>query len=203
MDTPTTINHRLEHAVPIADLVLHPQNPREGDIGAIHGSLEANGFYGVIVVQESTSRVLVGNHRLQAARAAGMDTVPVAYVDVDDEAALRILLADNRTAELATNNEAGLAKLLQDLATTSLGLDGTGYDGGDLDDLLVQLERTSPLDDNGGGLAPGVIIKYEIVFDTEAQQQSFYDHIRRLKKAYPDEPTVAARVLAALDAEQG
>ena len=204
MDTPSSINHRLDPAVPIADLTLHPKNPREGDIGAIHGSLEANGFYGVIVVQESTGYVLVGNHRLQAARAAGMDTVPVAFVDVDDELALRILLADNRTAELATNNDAGLAKILQDLQQTGDALDGTGYDSDDLDQLLHDLERTSPLSDDAGsaGLPTGVVIKYEIVFDTEAQQQRFYDWIRGLKRTYPDEPTVAARIVRSID-EQG
>jgi len=58
---------------------------------------------------------------------------------VDDEAALRILLADNRTARLGSDNEAALAELLTELAGTERGLAGTGFDGDDLDTLLNDL----------------------------------------------------------------
>ena len=122
---------------PVDDLTLHPANPREGDIGAIVTSIERNGWYGTIVAQASTRHVLAGNHRLQAARQLGIDEVPVWWVDCDDETALRILLADNRTSDLATNNDGLLTELLAGIAAQSVDdLLGTGYDGDDLDDLL-------------------------------------------------------------------
>lgn len=117
----------------------HPRNPRQGDIGAIHASIEANGFYGAIVAQRSTGFILAGNHRWQAARHAGATEVPVVWVDVDDDHALRILLADNRTNDLASYDDSALADLLRDILESTGSLDGTGYDGDALDDLLKDL----------------------------------------------------------------
>ena len=123
----------------IKDLSLHPENPREGDIGAIATSIEQNGWYGTVVAQKSTGHVLAGNHRLQAAQQLGMKEVPVYWVDVDDTTAKKILLADNRTNDLASYNDDVLSELLTDLASTD-DLLGTGFDGDDLDDLFSEVE---------------------------------------------------------------
>ncbi len=125
--------------VPLADLVPHPRNPRQGDVGAIHESIARNGFYGALVVQRSTGHILAGNHRYMAAKQAGATELPVTYVDVDDDTALRILLADNRTSDLATNDPAVLSDLLKDILATQGSLEGTGYDGDALDELLADL----------------------------------------------------------------
>jgi SAM-dependent methyltransferase len=53
--------------VPVDSLETHPRNVNQGDIGAIYESIGANGFYGAIVAQKSTGRILAGNHRYQAA----------------------------------------------------------------------------------------------------------------------------------------
>jgi hypothetical protein len=53
--------------VPVDSLETHPRNVNQGDIGAIYESIGANGFYGAIVAQKSTGRILAGNHRNQAA----------------------------------------------------------------------------------------------------------------------------------------
>ena len=67
-----------------------------------------------------------------------MTEVPVYWVDVDDATARRILLADNRTNDLATYDDAVLAELLTALAEDD-DLLGSGYDGDDLDDLLADI----------------------------------------------------------------
>lgn len=137
---PDIINISTEQ-VSTATLRAHPANPRQGDVGAVVESIKQNGFFGTLVVQRSTMHVLAGNHRLKAALALEMDAVPVCFVDVSDEAAMRILLADNRTSDLATYDEDALAQLLTHLASTDAGLTGTGYDGDALDDLLTDLAR--------------------------------------------------------------
>ena len=124
--------------VPVSDLVIHPDNPRQGDVGAIVTSIENNGWDGTIVAQRSTRRVLAGNHRLQAAHGAGIEQVPVYWVDVDDTEAKRILLADNRTSDLASWDDNILAGLLESLAQQDELL-GSGYDGDDVDELLADL----------------------------------------------------------------
>jgi len=127
--------------IPIDALRLHPRNPRQGDIGAIHESIKNNGFYGSIIAQRSTGYILAGNHRWKAAQQDGATEIPVTWIDVDDDHALRILLADNRTNDLASYNDEALAELLKDIHENSGTLLGTGYDGDDLDELLDDLGR--------------------------------------------------------------
>jgi hypothetical protein len=109
---------------PIDSVRLHPRNPRIGDIAKITDSIKANGFFGYIVAQESTSYCLIGNHRLQAAIQLGLTEIPTVWVDVDDAEALRILLDDNRTSDLGTYDEQKLTALLESLPS----LDGTLFD---------------------------------------------------------------------------
>jgi ParB-like chromosome segregation protein Spo0J len=132
---------------PIDAIKPHPRNPRQGDIGAIHTSIQTNGFYGTIIAQKSTGYILAGNHRWQAARQDNATEIPVTWLDVDDDHALRILLADNRTNDIATYNDNMLSELLQDLHTATGTLDGTGYTEDDLDDLLSLLNGPPDLDD--------------------------------------------------------
>ena len=131
-------------STPIADLTLHPDNPRHGDIGAIMQSIEQNGFVGVLVAQCSTGHVITGNHRMQAAANLGFTKLKVEWKDCSDEEALRLLLADNRTSDLATNDDVVVADLLMALAESEAGFDGTGYDGDDLDDIIASLEYDLP-----------------------------------------------------------
>lgn len=118
----------------------HPANPRRGDVNAVRASMEAHGFYGAVVVQRATGHILAGNHRYYAAVEAGMDAIPAFFLDVDDEQAMRILLADNRTSDLGTYDFDALAQLLDHLASTDQGLDGLGYDERMLNALAASVE---------------------------------------------------------------
>ncbi|MGZ3423126.1 MAG: DNA methyltransferase [Polyangiales bacterium] len=122
----------------------HPKNPRRGDLDAIVESIRKNGFYGACVVQRSTGHILAGNHRFLAAKKAGLTEVPVLFVDVDDRAAEKILLADNRTSDLATYDDEALAALLKEIATAG-ELEGTGFAQADVDALL---EEIGPVDES-------------------------------------------------------
>lgn len=153
MATPNFVDQKLRR-MKVSELTMHPSNPRQGDVGAIHTSIDRNGFYGALIVQKNTGLVLAGNHRLLAAMQAGATSVPVLEVDVDDATATRILLADNRTNDLATYDNELLADMLQALAAAD-DLLGTGYDGDDLDQLLADLNREpdeEPAVDRGAGL---------------------------------------------------
>ena len=110
--------------VAVGKLKEHPQNPRIGDVAVIDESIEANGWYGAVVAQKSTGYILAGNHRFRVAKARGAKEVPVIWRDVDDEAALRILLVDNKAADSGTYDEELLGELLSGLSS----LDGTGFD---------------------------------------------------------------------------
>lgn len=123
--------------VPVGDLAHHPENYRQGDVGAITESLDRWDWYAPVVVQRSTGHVCVGNHRLDAAIARGDSHVPTVLRDLSDAEARALLAADNRSSDLAVNDEDALARLLAGIAENDpADLLGTGYDGDDVDDLL-------------------------------------------------------------------
>lgn len=121
----------------------HPRNVRQGDVGAIVQSLKAHGQYRPIVVQRSTGYILAGNHTWRAAKQLKITHIHVVYVDVDNDEAIRILLVDNRTNDLASYDDHELAHLLEALTLTPDKLDGTGYTPDDLDSLLALLNTES------------------------------------------------------------
>ena len=106
-------------------------NPRRGNVPAIKESLTENGQFLPIIVRKETGEILAGNHTYRAAKELGWETIQVVFADVDAETGQRILLADNRTADLAVNDDEALSKLLQELET----LEGTGYNLDDVQEL--------------------------------------------------------------------
>lgn len=169
---PERVRNAAYEMVPVGVLKQHERNPNRGDVLVIAESIEENGFYGAVVAQRSTGKVLAGNHRLQAARSAGLAEVPVIWLDVDDREALRILLADNQLAKLATYDDAVLVEVLRDLEHTGSSLRGTGYEDVDLQRLAEELaeeeEKEAPApkekDDDGDSAVLehwGVIVQVE------------------------------------------
>lgn len=122
--------------VSVDEIDPHPENANQGDLDAIKESIRVNGYYAPILVQSSTGYILAGNHRYRAARALGHTEVPVVYIDVEDEAAKRIMVADNRTTRLGHDDDALLAALLEEIGESETGLLGTGFSHADLQTLL-------------------------------------------------------------------
>lgn len=105
----------------------HPENPSSGDEDEIVTSIEVNGMYRPIYVQESTGYILAGNTTYAACMSLRALRIPVVWLDVDDEQALRILLGDNELARLAIVDRALLSPLVARLLETEMRLLGTGY----------------------------------------------------------------------------
>ena len=184
--------------VSIETLIEYPGNPRKGDIDKIAESLEVNGQYKPIVVQKNTNYVLVGNHTLKAIIKLGWKSVDIVELDVDDIAAKKIVLADNRTSDGSVYDYTALNNLLTSLPD----LKGTGYSLTNLDELLSNVNAYSVdlgLEDMGSRGLGNPIIHYDIVFDNEEQQNKFYQLIKYLKIKYPDTNTVAERLITWID----
>lgn len=188
------MQHNLEAAlVPVDSLTPYHKNPRQGDVGRIAESLRVNGQYRPLVVNVGThtgraEEVLAGNHTLAGAKLEGLEQVWAVHVDVDDEAAARIVAADNRTADLGTYDDRLLAELLGDLED----LAGTGYDETDLDELLDKLDP-EPTDRPDLGEP---VVSFTIVFDDEGQQDEWFAYQRWLRDRYPNLATQAERLIA-------
>ncbi len=86
--------------------------------------------------------MLAGNHVLRAARDLGFSEIAATFVDLSEEEALKLVLVDNRTSDLAGYDDELLIELLSGLGDLS----GTGFDEAALDDLL---DEVPPL--RGGG----------------------------------------------------
>lgn len=146
--------------LPTSDLNLFHKNPRIGNIATIAESLRTNGQYRPIVVNKGThtgrpNEVLAGNHTLKAYRLNATNnpaetqwhTIDCWIIDVTEEEATRIVLADNRTTDIGTYNNDTLLDLLSDL---DHNFEGTGYTDDYIQRLLgdfdpPELEQPEPL----------------------------------------------------------
>jgi molybdopterin-guanine dinucleotide biosynthesis protein len=69
--------------------------------------------------------------------------VPVFWVECDEDRALAILIADNRTSDIGQWDELALTDILQDLAKVDMLIE-TGYDHEDLQKLMMSDEQGEP-----------------------------------------------------------
>jgi DNA modification methylase len=143
---PQVIPQRYEEHVPLDRLTPHPANPNQGDLGLLSELIEANGFAGAVLVQASTGIIIDGEHRYRAALEEGMTGLPVLWLDVTNDERDRLLASLNESTRRGRNDEAKLIALLTGLAQTPRGLEGTAYDGDDLDAMIAALQG-----DQGGG----------------------------------------------------
>lgn len=165
-------NQRYE-LVEVGRLKEHPQNPRRGNEQAIDESIEKNSWYGACVVQKSTQFILAGNHRYRVAKKRRAPYVPCLILDVDDQTAMRILLGDNRIADLGGYDEETLAACLDGLET----LEGTGWGLPALEDLedpeVPEPEQDDEVPDDVYQPSYGVIV----VCEDEADQERIYEKL--------------------------
>lgn len=158
---------------PVDQPKLWPGNPRRGDLPLIRESIEENGFYQPIIVQQSTGYVIAGNHRLICAREMRMPEVPVVVVDVDEDRARRMVLADNRTGDKGTYNTDELVDLLGLFDIDDLA--GTGYTS---DDVRAILDPPLDLDDPSTDEQMGDL-EFRVVVDVrdETQQRELIEKL--------------------------
>jgi hypothetical protein len=204
--------------VPVAELTLYPGNPRKGNLALISDSLTVYGQVQPLVVQKSTGYVVIGNHRLMAARELGWTHVDVNYVDIDDETARKLLLIDNRTSDTGSYDEDLLAELL---ASLSEDLEYTGYTPDDLDDLLAamnQMPVLPPLEtgasyaespdehrervERGEGAQPLIAfgIRDFMVKCTQDEYSEIHELLRTLRKAHGEDLVMSELLLTVLRA---
>jgi hypothetical protein len=127
----------------LAELVPHPDNPNRGEVADIAESIEAIGFFGVVVVQKSTQRILIGEHRWRAAQDAGLVELPVVETDCNDDVAMKIMLADNYFARLAVWDEDALIAVLTAMNEGG-GTEGSGFTADDLAALVARQAEGLP-----------------------------------------------------------
>jgi hypothetical protein len=125
------------------DLVLDPNNARqhsEAQIKAIAKSLEEFGQQRPLVVDKNNV-VYAGNGTLQAAQSLNWEKISVVVLPFDDPIKCRAFaIADNRTSDLSSWDNAELVKSLEEINNANL-LDTVGYSSYDVDDLKALLSE--------------------------------------------------------------
>lgn len=154
---------RIEH-LPLSEIKKAPRNPKDHDLGELHASMDRRGFTSPLLMDEGTGTLVAGHGRLEAlvqrkkegkepplrirVREDGEWLVPVVrglrFKNAAEAEAY--LIADNRLVELGGWDKQALAGILSELSTANV-LEGTGYDGEDLDGLLEQLNQGRPGDE--------------------------------------------------------
>lgn len=160
----------------------HPSNPNNGNQDRIEASLAAHGVFRSIVVQKSTNYILAGNTTWAAACESGMREIPIERIDVDDEQAHEIMVADNHLASLAEMDKGLLARLVRDAPTNELP--AFGFDQEELARLLASVDKDpKPL-----------TRRFVLEFESDEQMEAWQAFLKILKRRYSDEPSTGGRV---------
>ncbi len=161
---------------------IHPKAQQD----ALAGVLSEVGWVQSCIVNKTTNFVVDG-HARAALAITHHEKVPVVYVELTpEEEAIILATLDPLSAMAGTDKdllrsltgeitvkEAALADLLDDLAAASEKGAGVG----------VPIQDQTP------------VIQYALIFETEHQQQKWFDFLGALKRQYPNMQTIAGRLV--------
>jgi DNA modification methylase len=145
--------------VAIDRLKPHPTNPRRHtgkQIKAIARSIDAFGFNAPVLVDKNYV-IVAGHCRVAGAKAVGMTSVPVIFLDhLTEEQARAYLLADNKLNELSSWDEPLLAVHFKELSALSLDfeIEATGFEPAEIDLLIQSAAEPVKADDVGAFSLP-------------------------------------------------
>jgi ParB-like chromosome segregation protein Spo0J len=184
----------------VNDLLPAALNPKDHDLGSLITSICRFGFTAPLIVNDHTGRLLAGHGRAEALlkmwsdgetppkgvsvdKATGQWKVPVVRgISIEDEReADAYLIADNRLTEAGSWHLEDLSSMLADLVKDGVSLDGLGFDGDDLDEMLKDVGGDAkPVPDPPGDPGEdrykeqyGVII----ICDSAEQQEQIYNEM--------------------------
>lgn len=104
--------------MPVAHLIANPRNPRkhsDDQIQRLMASLRRDGQT-LPVLARKANRMLIAGHGITRAMAQlGWETASVMLLDVDQAAADRIMLGDNRLSDLSTTDQERVTELMREI----------------------------------------------------------------------------------------
>jgi site-specific DNA-methyltransferase (adenine-specific) len=128
--------------VPVGDLGAMVGNPRKNDaaIPKVMESIKRFGWTNPILARREDKVVVAGHTRLEAAKALGLEQVPVIWLDLDPVSSRLYNLADNRLNEVAEWDDDALAAILTELlAEDAEGVAIAGFGDEDIEALLREV----------------------------------------------------------------
>lgn len=122
--------------ISIDRLIHHPKNPRAdlGDLTELAASIAARGVMQNLTVipcpdAHDSYWVVIGNRRMEAAKLAGLDTLPCAVVEMDEREQISTMLLENiQRDDLSVIDQANGFQMMMDLGmSTSEIHEKTGF----------------------------------------------------------------------------
>lgn len=119
--------------IEISKLQHHPQNPRKdlGDLTELADSIKASGIMQnlTVVPDGDDYLVVIGNRRMEAAKLAGLETVPCAIVEMSAAEQLSTMMVENmQRSDLTIFEQAQGFQLMMDMGDTVDGIaEKTGF----------------------------------------------------------------------------
>lgn len=153
----------------VESLIPNPRNPNrhpESQVALLAKIIKAQGWRAPITVSNRSGFIVRGHCRLLAARALGVEKVPVDRQDYATEAEeWADLVADNRLAELAEMDTELLKDLLEDLDTGAFDMELTGFTEEDLENLMSQFRVPAEVEEDD--------------FDVDAELENMQEPVTR------------------------
>ena len=115
LGTPAAVWADINDLLPWAD---NPKHNDEAAVERVRASIEKFGFGAPVLARKANGEIIAGHTRVLAAKVLGMPTVPVRYLDIDEDAAHMLALADNQLAKLGEWDDAKLAAFLRTFAAS-------------------------------------------------------------------------------------
>lgn len=131
--------------IPLTELTEWPDNPRVNDhaVDRVAKSIKDFGFASPIVVRSSNRMIIAGHTRFKASKKLGLDFVPCIFMDLNEEEARLLALADNKLGELADWHEGSLRQILDDINDPEIAMD-LGWSKEELTDLMDDVFTVEP-----------------------------------------------------------
>lgn len=176
----------------IEDLKKWERNPRshsDHQVAQLVASIQEFGFTNPVLVDEDL-RIIAGHGRAEAAALAGLEEVPTIQIAGLTETQKRAyVIADNK---LTLNGGWNIDNLRAEVMAlgADFDMDLLGFSENEMQKML----GTESGDGGGGGGLGNPIIKYEIIFDDEEQQERWFAFLRHLKAAHPQIESIGARI---------
>lgn len=127
--------------VPIAHLKGWKDNPRKNDqaVQPLMDSIKRFGFAAPVVARKADKMIIAGHTRVKAALELRLTDIPVRYLDISEEDAKLLALADNKLGEIAKWDEAKLSAVLRELDEAGADLEGLGWIHDEVDELIEDM----------------------------------------------------------------
>ncbi len=131
--------------LPVEQLVPYARNSRTHSpeqIAQVAASIREFGFTNPVLI-DAAGGIIAGHGRVMAARSIGLQSVPcIRLAHLTEAQRCAYVIADNKLALNAGWDERMLALEFQDLKSAGFDLELTGFDLGDINELLAELDAT-------------------------------------------------------------